>query len=1565
MKKKVLFALIALLSFVSAWAEGETIVNTNGSAGFVVLPAGGVAADDLAVKIGTETLPGTAIYASDGVTAVNGNITKVGNYFLKVENSESLYPFQAAKKFTSFEIIDNEDKYESSRADGVLSLYYPWADATPPYREDYWNTEQRRAASGLDWIQIQGDEYEMDADGFYVYEDCERNWYGALSNPIKQAQYEAGYKSGWPWVGVNFSDFDFDGNSYKVVLRYEDQETTPYEIIDKPLKDDDGNVIIFGNGTGLKAWAVEKLAQTFEKPEWSIGLGDFEEGEVQVGDEFVNGWVYQGDDDESYDENFDPTAFSVLLFPADEPQATLLRDYDWTMTPVTVGYNAQAQKPTITVTAKDIAGATVTVPEKNATDNSINWIVKYFDAAGDEVEEMIDKGEYTVKVYLPSPDEPKEIGSAKQFTITAFTLTLGASTTYKQLGDPDPEPQFGFLYDNTPEAVKTEAAKLKISGLYLHRYPEFADTQNDKVGREIHFFMEMNNASVKNQDGTPNTNYTISISSTDAWLLITQKLLREGEFKAVVNDPIFTYDGLAKEPTDIQLYQDMNYGKDGMEEDWQLVSGLESIYGTVAANFDITYRDNINADAYGEPRLDGEAPNQKEVFDYMTNVLDPATVILTPKANGNFASRISIGNEEYLEGVETIEEAFKIKQRDISTATIAEIKDVIFKNAAFMPEPAVTYANGTDAGLTLVKETDFTYDYDKNTYVGEATTIVEAVYTGGTGDNPKKYNGNWWNKKETTFTINPFVFTLKPQDITKTVGDPDPNPLTELEAIPSANMKDGDQPLALPVDDVAILLKDGWTISRAKGESVGIWDIRVNNAELKASSDPAAEADPAHNYVMTVETGVLEIIEPSDYYVSSKGVTREFRSGDTSIPFDGFYLYIRNSANQYLEVTEGEVYEALSAQITANERYGVGGNFPQVGTYNNQIRPVLPTSDDLTFAYLPVDAYTHENEGDLAITPRKITILAEDKTSVFGEDYATLTYKVYNGHVEAADATKVLDGTVDVDGDGNLDNFTVNTSNQYGPNTIARFGGLASNIATLVDQAQKPLTANVTANIVAQNQATTTGANPNYDIKFINGTYTVTPSTEGYYVDIQWNKKFGDQDWTKTVTWKFGENKESAEPVEQAPSVGINFSWTDDNEPTTPATYRSGTDFTIVTDPANSNVIGGYPVTYEGTATITKADAVIIAVKPLGSEYPVPPTLSFDNKRVTVTGGATFDEIAAFGDFDLTYVKPEVGFIKKGATVQVEFNGKPYGTAAGEEVSADDWAWAANYEKVTVKSNKVNVTAAEDITLDIVAFNKANYTGAGLDLDAEINDELIRDYAGTEVNSVTITCSEQEYKVKADQWYTMVLPFTATVREIQTLFNGFVGVDQLKKENSASKASEIRFGYTTKDIPANNPFLAKTDKEFTFVEKTIDRDGEKIMIEYPEKQDGTAGEIAIEDANHNKVIGTYNAFVADNTNDYVYIQLSDGEFHPMNVGTYVRPLGAYIKVADDVPNNEAPVRIIIEEADGTETVINAVDADAEVAYGEGWYTITGIKLDAEPTTSGTYIFNGKKVFIQK
>ena len=60
----------------------------------------------------------------------------------------------------------------------------------------------------------------------------------------------------------------------------------------------------------------------------------------------------------------------------------------------------------------------------------------------------------------------------------------------------------------------------------------------------------------------------------------------------------------------------------------------------------------------------------------------------------------------------------------------------------------------------------------------------------------------------------------------------------------------------------------------------------------------------------------------------------------------------------------------------------------------------------------------------------------------------------------------------------------------------------------------------------------------------------------------------------------------------------------------------------------------------------------------------------------------------------------------------------------------------------------------------------------------------------------------------------------------------------------------------------------------------------------------------------------------------------------------------------------ANARIFIEELDGSTPAINAVTGEVINNDAKGWYTVGGVKLDAQPTQKGVYINNGKKVVIK-
>ncbi len=63
-------------------------------------------------------------------------------------------------------------------------------------------------------------------------------------------------------------------------------------------------------------------------------------------------------------------------------------------------------------------------------------------------------------------------------------------------------------------------------------------------------------------------------------------------------------------------------------------------------------------------------------------------------------------------------------------------------------------------------------------------------------------------------------------------------------------------------------------------------------------------------------------------------------------------------------------------------------------------------------------------------------------------------------------------------------------------------------------------------------------------------------------------------------------------------------------------------------------------------------------------------------------------------------------------------------------------------------------------------------------------------------------------------------------------------------------------------------------------------------------------------------------------------------------------------------NRPTSIAVVLRDANGEVTNVGAVSKETGEITFEGWFTIDGIKLPAEPTESGVYIHNGKKVVVK-
>ena len=101
--------------------------------------------------------------------------------------------------------------------------------------------------------------------------------------------------------------------------------------------------------------------------------------------------------------------------------------------------------------------------------------------------------------------------------------------------------------------------------------------------------------------------------------------------------------------------------------------------------------------------------------------------------------------------------------------------------------------------------------------------------------------------------------------------------------------------------------------------------------------------------------------------------------------------------------------------------------------------------------------------------------------------------------------------------------------------------------------------------------------------------------------------------------------------------------------------------------------------------------------------------------------------------------------------------------------------------------------------------------------------------------------------------------------------------------------------------------------------------------------------------------------------DNWYCFSDEGEFVKMKSGAYVPPFRAYFVAS----NTNAPVLSILwdgkEDTTVTEentTAVETVKTVADRKVAEGWWTINGMRLNAQPKKAGMYVFNGRLVVVK-
>ena len=1447
MKKKVLFALIALFSFLSSWAaSGASPVQVGKYT--VVLTKNCIAVGEAAPSVLTVAGSDAGFAQAEGVyeydaekkefSKVSGDL-EVGDYFLKVTKGDDTFyaPFQVGMSYTDNLVrVNDAESFSGGWPDETLSIggelaeggayyyyyqEYPWCDV--------WFRNGAAANGG--WILYPGDVIENDmpntagrfarnADGSFVSATTDQlnEWAeGILSGPDETPYvahtWSAAKESNPDNIVFSFPAEDEPStDTWRVVLKYGNQESMPW-----------GNRAFGESAKNYGLITANEIAQTF-------GLPSFEDGAEED--------------------------LSMVLLP---------QMAAYVLAPSVVYNGAETEGPGFA-----LAGNVGNMP----------YDVVYVTEANDDAEEMerptsVGTYYYKIKFYkagASSNEYTGEVVYSNSFDVTGKQVIINPSRATKVYGEPDPDPEFAI---DAASLAKGDEVETAIAPFLVFKRA----TGNDgEAVREYNYFIDFTDEYKAGE-----CNYDIKILQNTALLVITKAPLHV----TVTND------------NKMWAQDDPSFA------DYTIVSGLVNGDENVTITITREAGEDINADldADGKPvfrenetgyPFAAEAANYDIIFDNafaitpssntdgITVTFDPASYVYngagqtpTPivkdgttllEAGTDYDIDTEFGNNTPTNGYKdnkNVGEAIcqiKLKGNYIATGDASKKQGTfnITKKALTVYAKSYTAepANGYE-----VEYKGFVDGEDENNADGFTTPAAPIVSKGASIEQDvyalviKKEGWAATNyeitPKDGIIALNnkPIIYArpdAKTQEYTGTV-DKELTFATYTEREYTADYKMASNPvIAVVGQPVYVIAKEDPT-----NANVGAYDITLRGATVLKDYNVVYD-DLTDGYTITYKNLILKGINTSKIYGDADPTF-------DALVYDGETPWTREQMNAAGIINNGPNNTGyyVGCGTWRNNRWNHGedvkGGSNADGTY-----PITVGLRSRVYGNYYING---TEDGKFDILPFAAKVTAVDKTKQFGQTDPDFTVTITdNNNAEGHTiGTAVSDAFV-----SELADYWVAKRPDAGTEA-----GEAKGEHAIVVAAPKVDEQDVKPN--------------NFTLTFVDGTLTITPAqiavfARDQYVDyaLDYNKKINPYDVivvtpTETLVWK----KSSQEGLSDE-DVAINNK------------IKALVKLTVA---KGKNKLGG------------NEDAFVLDI--LSDDY------------VLATEDVVLSDQYVYG----------------GATIKNGFKN----------------GWLTIYALETIPLGNAELAALVGVDPDEANANPSI-------LQKVLNDHKAE---GVKVN-VKLPARE----MVGDQWYAWVLPFAV---KPSTLFSsdyfGYGAAEILDASKSAG--NNVVFSLqVAKEIPANTPFIVKIeeDMEAADVNALVFEDVKIADMDYANNPATVASGVSFVGLYYDKKgPDATQKFLATTKNTAPQRDFWPGGDKSKNFVLYRTE--AYLQFGST--EQQANARIFIEDENGTLTEINGVDADAEVAYGEGWYTITGVKLDAEPTTTGTYIFNGKKVFIQK
>lgn len=235
------------------------------------------------------------------------------------------------------------------------------------------------------------------------------------------------------------------------------------------------------------------------------------------------------------------------------------------------------------------------------------------------------------------------------------------------------------------------------------------------------------------------------------------------------------------------------------------------------------------------------------------------------------------------------------------------------------------------------------------------------------------------------------------------------------------------------------------------------------------------------------------------------------------------------------------------------------------------------------------------------------------------------------------------------------------------------------------------------------------------------------------------------------------------------------------------------------------------------------------------------------------------------------------------------------------------------------------------------------------------NEDLVPiiNAAAEEGGTYNVTFSSRE--VITDNWDVLCLPFDIRPYDFTTVLGSIVVCKLITSKDDG----DIHFDPVVSGIiPAGTPFIINVGKL-----KRTPNDYKKVLFKNVTLKT-VEPSYTVTDASGNKFISTFSPIELNGSN---FLFMSQGSWYEANEPVALKPLRCYIDYSDNTMTNFP--QIIVGDPTGIITIFDVKDFNegnfsSKPGYDNAWYTLTGTRLPAAPTTKGIYIRNNRKVVIK-